>query len=112
MERFISRIETYGVERPPFPWKKIGSEAKYEDFYLAAGIHDIRIHRHDVGYYLHDADQWWNIVWNAGFRGLVNQLDTPRLDRFKREHLQEIQELATDDGIYLAVEVLFAEGIK
>lgn len=75
-------------------------------------MRDIRIHRHDVGYYLHDADQWWNIVWNAGFRGLVNQLDTPRLDRFKREHLQEIQELATDDGIYLAVEVLFAAGIK
>lgn len=112
LEMFLERIEKYGVERPPFPWKELGSEEKYAAFYQDVGLNGIETYRHDVGYHLKDAEQWWDIVWYAGFRGLVDQLDTDQLKQFKQEHLKEVQDLATDDGIKLSVEVIFAKGTK
>jgi ubiquinone/menaquinone biosynthesis C-methylase UbiE len=112
MEIFLERIGTYGVERPQFPWKDIGSEKKYTAFYQDVGLNNIETHRHDVGYYLRDAEQWWDIVWYAGFRGLVDQLDADQLKQFKYDHLKEIQNLATDEGIKLSVDVIIAKGRK
>jgi hypothetical protein len=43
---------------------------------------------------------------------LVNQLSPQQLEKFKAEHLAEIQSLATAEGIWLDVEVLYAIGVK
>jgi hypothetical protein len=65
-----------------------------------------------VGYYLESADEWWDIVWNAGFRRLVAQLSPQDRERFKQEHLLEIGALRTDKGIWLDVGVLYTAGTK
>jgi hypothetical protein len=65
-----------------------------------------------VGYFLADADEWWDVVWNARFRRMVGQLQPKDQERFKREHLLEVAALATKDGIWLDVGVLFAIGTK
>lgn len=108
---FFNCIQQYGVEKPPLSWKRIATEDKATALYQQAGFKDIRVECKDLGYYLKDANEWWDVIWHAGFRGLVNQLDAQAMDRFKKEHLAEIQTLATQQGIWLDVKVFYGIGI-
>jgi ubiquinone/menaquinone biosynthesis C-methylase UbiE len=109
-EIFLDHLEEYGVERPPISWKRIADEEKSAALFNIAGLTNIQFQRHNAGYYLQDAGQWWNVVWNAGYRGLVSQLNEEQMESFKQLHLSEIQKLATDKGIWLDVEVLYTMG--
>jgi ubiquinone/menaquinone biosynthesis C-methylase UbiE len=108
----FSRIESYGVQRSPQPWKRIANEAGCRQLFEKAGIADIRVEKKNIGYYLHNAEQWWDVVWNAGFRRMVGQLTEENQARFKREHLTEIEAQKTDKGIWLDVGVLYTVGTK
>ena len=112
VELFLDRIEQYGIERPPLRWKRIATEAGCTALFRGAGLKEIRVERKDLGYYLENADKWWDVIWNGGFRGLVEQLPAGDLVRFREEHLAEIEGLREEDGVRLNVEVLFAVGIK
>lgn len=109
---FFQQIERYGVAKPPLSWKRIATEDKATALYQSAGLKDIRIERKNLGYHLQEASEWWDVIWYAGFRGLVNQLSPADMEKFKQEHLAEIQKLATDEGIWLNVEVLYTVGMK
>ncbi len=110
VDLFLARIEKYGVIVPPLSWKRLGDEALNQALFAAAGLEDIQIQRRDLSYHLPDAEAWWDILWYAGFRGLLNQLSEAELNRFRAEHLDEISALATAQGIPLQVEVLYTHG--
>lgn len=112
VELFFNRIQHYGVEKPPLSWKRIATEDKAAELCYNAGLQDIRVEREDLGYYLQDASEWWDVIWYAGFRSLVNQIDPQMMEKFKQEHLAEVQNLATDKGIWLDVKVLYGIGVK
>jgi len=57
-------------------------------------------------------DEWWDILWNAGYRGFLMRLSPQVLEKFKTEHLQEIKEHSIDEGIWLEVQVLYTMGSK
>ena len=107
---FLERIQRYGVAPPEFNWKSISTEESYAALYHAAGLENVEIVRRDIGYFLADAEEWWRVVWYAGFRGLVAQLSEADLARFRQEHLAEIAALQTPQGIPLRVSALFASG--
>ena len=109
---FVSRLEHYGVKMPPQTWKRIASEQGCLDLFRKAGMRDIRVMPENVGYFLENAGAWWEIVWNAGFRRLVAQLSPADQERFRREHLDEVSALSTNQGIWLDVGVLFTIGRK
>jgi len=109
---FYARLRCYGVEPPPLSWKRIASEAGCEALFRNSGLTDIRVGRRDLGYFLTGPEEWWEVVWQAGFRGLVNQLTPDDLCRFRQEHLDEIGELQTPEGIRLEVEALYTVGIR
>jgi ubiquinone/menaquinone biosynthesis C-methylase UbiE len=111
-ELFFSRIEQYGIERPAVSWKRVSTEEKSAALYASANLGDVQVIRKNLGYYLRSADGWWDVIWYAGFRGLVNQLAPQDLERFKQEHLHEIQSLSTSEGIWLDVEVLYTVGTR
>lgn len=52
------------------------------------------------------------MIWDGGFRGLIDQLPQEEMERFRREHLEEIDRLGTRNGIWLNVEVLYTIGTK
>ncbi len=106
------RLASYGVQPPPQTWKRIATEAGCWELFEKAGLMDIRVEKKNVGYYLSSAEQWWDIIWNAGFRRMVSQLSPERQEQFKCEHLQEIEEQKTKDGIWLDVGVLYTSGRK
>ena len=110
IDLFLARIERYGIAPPAFTWKSICTEEKFHALFTRAGFSDVQIHRQDIGYHLSDAEAWWRVIWYAGFRGLVAQLNETQLVEFKREHLAEIAALRTEHGIALKVSALFASG--
>lgn len=111
-ELFFARLEKYGVQKPPQTWKRIAHEQGCRELFAKAGLQDIRVENKNVGYFLADTGQWWDIVWNAGFRRMVSRLSPEDQARFKREHLEEVGKLRTRDGIRLDVGVLFTTGVK
>lgn len=112
VDAFFDDIITYGVEPPPLTWKRLGHEDDNVRLFQGAGLDDIRVYRKDLGYFLPNPEAWWEVLWNAGFRGLLNRLTSEDLARFRREHLARIQSHATPDGIRLNVEVLYTLGTR
>jgi ubiquinone/menaquinone biosynthesis C-methylase UbiE len=112
IDLFFERIAQFGIEKPPLAWKRISTEEKLDALFQGANLVEIRVQRKNIGYYLNSADEWWDLIWYAGFRVLVNQLSPQQLEKFKAEHLAEVQKLATTEGIWLDVEVLYAIGVK
>jgi len=112
VDLFLARLERYGVAIPPLGWKRLSDEGLNHALLSTAGLEDIRVVRHDLSYPLADAEGWWEVLWYAGFRGLLNQLSEPDLIRFRAEHLAEIAALDEGQGVPLRLEVLYARGRK
>jgi ubiquinone/menaquinone biosynthesis C-methylase UbiE len=109
---FFDRLARHGVQQPPRTWKRIATEAGCRELFARAGLRNIRVEQRNMGYFLDNAEEWWDVVWNAGLRGMVGQLSSSDQARFRKEHLQEVAALATRDGIWLDVGVLFTIGTK
>lgn len=109
-QKFVERIRAYGVEVPPLSWKRLDDAAKHAALYRAAGLEKLTTHTVQVGYDLAGFEEWWDIVWYSGFRGLLNQLSPGDLASFRREHGEEIERLAAERGLWLNVEVLISVG--
>ncbi|XCN74300.1 MAG: class I SAM-dependent methyltransferase [Candidatus Electrothrix aestuarii] len=107
---FLRRLQQYGIEPPSLAWKRVATEEQCLALFQAAGLQDSQCHRVECGYHLQDASEWWCLIWNGGFRGLVNQLAPDDMDRFQEEHLAEVQALASEQGIWLEMNVLYTVG--
>jgi hypothetical protein len=108
----LVRLRTHAVAIPPPTWKRVGNEVACRALFDQAGLTNTRVESRNVSYYLDGAEQWWDVVWSAGFRRLVSLLPEGARDRFKQEHLKEVEALATKDGIWLDVGVPYTVGTK
>lgn len=77
-----------------------------------AGLADVGVETEQLGYHLLKAEDWWEVVWGAGLRGLVEQLPLARREAVRAAHLAEIAPLMTDKGLWLDITVHFASGKK
>lgn len=113
---FEARIRAYGVSFPvpkrPFPWQRLTRLEQCRSLLQAAGLSEIEERAEQLGYTLRTQEEWWEIVWNTGFRGPVSQLSPSQLERFKREYLSEVEQLTTEQGIWLDVAAFFVWGRK
>jgi hypothetical protein len=75
------------------------------------GFKSIDTHEEQLGYYLPDAQAWWSVLWNSGYRGLLMQLEEDALERFRAEHLEEVSGHAGELGIWMDIRVLFTQGV-
>lgn len=111
VDLFFERIKKYGVEIPS-AWRRLSTPEECISLFEKAGLAEVRVDTKDIGYYLTDAGQWWEIVWNAGLRRFVSGLSPDDLERFKKEHLKEINALSTHKGIWLEVKVIYVQGAR
>lgn len=111
-ELFFGRLAVYGIQLPPQTWKKISNERGCRELFENAGLVDISVHKKNLGYYLGGPEGWWDVIWNAGLRRMVSQLPSNKQERFKAEHLKEVEALADSKGIWLDVGVLYTIGVK
>ena len=111
-QKFIERLLTYGVAMPSLSWKRLDSVEKIHTLYQSAGLERLRTHTYQVGYYLVGFEEWWDILWFSGFRGLLSQLSSSDLARFRQSHHDEIDLLVEEQGIWMNVEILISVGYK
>lgn len=106
-EMFLEKVEAFGIEPPPLSWKRIDTAGKAAKLLEEAGYKDIEQSSGQMGYHVNNAEDWWQVIWNSGYRGLLMQLGEEELQRFRSEHLADVQAHATGEGIWLDVPVLF-----
>ena len=106
----IQRLAAYHIPLPPQTWERIAVESGCRELFEKAGLRDIRVEAKNMGYFLADEEEWWNVIWNAGFRRMLSQLPPADLNRFREEHLREVAALKTPDGLWLDVGVLYTLG--
>ncbi len=107
----VERLRSFGVEAAPQTWLRVAQPEGCRALFATAGLRDIEVERREMGYALADPAEWWEVVWNAGFRRMVARLAPADRARFKAEHLAEVEALRTADGIPMPVPVLFTRGV-
>jgi ubiquinone/menaquinone biosynthesis C-methylase UbiE len=112
MKLFHDRLERYGFERSVPPWESIGTEDKCLSLLRKAGLSDAKIVKKEIGYFLGNPDEWWDVLWNGGARRYIDGISPRDIEDFREEHLAEVWQHATDDGLWLDVKVLYAMGTK
>jgi len=111
VDMFFERVKKFGVEKPS-TWRRLATQEECAALFEKAGLTEVSVGAKDIGYYLTDAGQWWDIVWNAGLRRFVSSLSNKDLEKFREEHLKDIESLSTGNGIWLEVKALYVSGIK
>lgn len=111
---FIKHYEATGREVPPLSWRRLSTNKLIEEQFKAVGITKVEIHHEPLGYQMTSAQMWWDVVWNAGWRSLLNQLSEDEQKVFKKGHMDEIEKLIEneDEGVWFNTEVLIAVGEK
>lgn len=108
---FRRRYESFGKESREASWKRIASETALRDLFAVAGMDEVEIYPEPMSYPI-TAQDWWNIVWNAGYRGYLQQLTDEELNEFQAQHMAEIEQLCASGNDQLNVGVLIAVGVK
>jgi ubiquinone/menaquinone biosynthesis C-methylase UbiE len=107
----LDRLRAYGVEVPEvIGWKRMSEAEQLEDIFAQAGFDGIEIEKRTIAYHI-DLEGWWEVVWNAGFRGLVEQLDD-KVAEFKQAHLDELIPFCDEKGLWLEIDINFTCGVK
>ena len=109
---FIKCYESTGREVPPLSWKRLATEELIKEQFNAVGITKVDIYHEPLGYQMTDPQMWWDVVWNAGWRALLNQMSEEEQKEFEVVHRKEIAEVLGDDGVWFNTEVLIAVGEK
>ena len=106
----LARLGQFGIQPPPQTWLRIAEKEGCRRLFETAGLRNVQVERTDLGYFLANAEQWWDVVWNAGFRRMLARLSPDAQARFKQQHLAEIESLRSKDGIWMDVGVLVTNG--
>ena len=69
---FLKRYEATGREVPPLSWKRQATQELIEEQFNAVNITNVNICHEPLGYQMTSASMWWDVVWNAGWRSLLN----------------------------------------
>ncbi|VAW62183.1 2-heptaprenyl-1,4-naphthoquinone methyltransferase MenG [hydrothermal vent metagenome] len=112
VQLFMNCYESFGREIPPLSWMALSTGELMEAQFAVADLKVTSIHYEPLGYTMTDAQMWWDVVWNAGWRGYLNQLSEEEQKQFKEIHLAEVNKLIGEDGVWFNTEVLIAIGEK
>ena len=107
----LDRLRAYGADIPEqVGWQRMSESEQLQAIFTQAGFGAVDIQRRVIAYPI-DLEGWWEVVWNAGFRGFVEQLGD-RIGEFKQDHLNELLPLCEDNDLLLEIDVNYTCGVK
>ncbi len=110
---YYNLLQKYGIPLPPvMPLQRVNTPEKCGDLLRETGFEEIAVHAEQLGYYLPQAEQCWDLVWNTGARIPLQYLPPQALEQFKAEYLAAMAASATDQGIWIDWPGIFALGRK
>src|SRR5262249_23588424 len=84
-------LQRYGIPLPAvLPTERVDSPDKCETLLRGAGFDQVGSHTEQLGYYLPDAEQCWEIVWFTGARIPLTFLPPAVVERFKADYLAAV----------------------
>jgi len=107
---FREHLAEFGFDIPDTKWRLLSDDESCLGLLNDAGFESSRVDRQQLGYHLASHIDWWEILYNSGFRGMLEQLEPAQLAEFRTKHLAAVDKLKTNQGIWLDVEVLFVFG--
>ncbi len=79
----LDRLRSYGIDIPEkIGWQRMSEVEQLQEIFSQAGLDDMHIERRSIGYHI-DLEGWWEVVWNAGFRGFVERLGD-KIEEYKK----------------------------
>ncbi|MFW2372668.1 MAG: class I SAM-dependent methyltransferase [Gammaproteobacteria bacterium] len=109
---FLERYQSFGMEVPDLSWKRLATPDNISALFESVALGNIQYHHLPLAYAIEQPQQWWDVVWNAGYRGLLNQLSDEQQEQFKQQHFDEIRELLKAGKLWMETEVILAIGHK
>ena len=107
----LDRLRSYGIDIPEkIGWQRMSEVDQLQEIFSQAGLDDMHIERRAIGYHI-DLEGWWEVVWNAGFRGFIEQLGE-NISEFKQAHLNELLPFCDEKGLWLEIDINFTSGVK
>jgi SAM-dependent methyltransferase len=102
-------LKRYGLVLPSgLPTERVDTTDKCEAFLRGAGFDEIESHGEQLGYYLANAEECWELVWYTGARIPLTFLPPPVVERFKADYLAATAASATEAGIWIDWPCLFS----
>jgi ubiquinone/menaquinone biosynthesis C-methylase UbiE len=77
-----------------------------------AGFEKIETNTEQLGYHIQDANAYWQEMTSTIINLRLNRLNPIKLEKFKAEHLFEVESLRTEQGIWLNMPVIFSVAKK
>jgi ubiquinone/menaquinone biosynthesis C-methylase UbiE len=106
-ELFLNRLESdYGIEAPSRLRERLKNKGQIEELVSSYKCKDVNIVYFPIRYPISVCD-WWSLLNNAGYKSLLNQLSSEQVQKFKEDHLIEIEALSTEGVIELNADTLF-----
>ena len=113
-DMYEERIRRFGSLIPerkrPFSWQRMVDPGASLALLEQAGLSNVEYREVKIGYLLEDPEAWWDVCWNSGFRGPLSKLAPADLERFKQEHLREVETLKGRDGIFFDTTTFVLKG--
>jgi ubiquinone/menaquinone biosynthesis C-methylase UbiE len=111
-DAFMRLYGEFGFDIPTPGWLRLCSDAHMKQLFVNAGLSEPQCQQYDFGYKITDPQQWWDIVWNAGYRGMVETMTEEQQVKFKQQHLAEVATLIEQKNSFLNVGVIISVGHK
>ncbi|MDH5765613.1 MAG: class I SAM-dependent methyltransferase [Gammaproteobacteria bacterium] len=111
-QMFLECYESFGKQVPPLSWKRLDNEDNIRAVFSAAGISQLKFYFEPLSYPMKNEQHWWDVVWNAGYRGLLNQLTGEQQEEFKNKHLADVADYCNNNNACLNTDVVIAIGIR
>ncbi|MFV2056860.1 MAG: class I SAM-dependent methyltransferase [Thiohalomonadales bacterium] len=112
VEDFIKDIVEFGVpmDESSMVARRLYDRDLCQGLMLESGYQDVEVKQIQVGYHLRDAEEWWQVLWNSGFRRYLMQLSAAQLPKFRQLHLERITKQVSQRGLWLDVSVWVTTG--
>ncbi len=94
------------------PLQRLATSDRCLQLLQHAGLVQCEVMQQQLGYHLGDAEQWWEVVCNSGFRGLIDQLQPAQFEILRKQHLQDVRPLVGADGLWMDVGTLCSRARK
>jgi len=104
------RLQKHGIKLGSLPIHRLPDEATCEALLRGAGFTQIQIKAEQLGYFHPSAEDRWREI-SAGLEGApLKKMPAEQREQIHAEHVEELQNIITPQGIFADVSVLFAFG--
>jgi len=109
---FLELLTEFGISLPNKDWLLLNKSSECEQLLNQNNFESIEIIDKQLGYHLNNFNDWWEVLWSTGYRGLLEQLSNEDLAKFRIKHSIQINHLKTENGIWMDVETYFCSAIR